>query len=279
MSYRMQRFVWQFGGYLFLLLILLIIAFPIYWILLTAVKPASLTYTAKPALWTWEPTLESFLELFQENPFHLWMFNSLWVTVANCAIAVAVGTTASYSLSRLRYPGRQFLSGLFFFVYLVPASLLFIPLYVILSDYRLLDNLWGLTWTYLTFTIPFCVWILKAYFAGIPIDLEEAALVDGANRFQALVRILLPIAAPGIAAATIFAFTLSWNEFLYAFIFLQDERKYTLSPGLTTLVYGDVFLWGQIMSGAVLMSVPVLFLYFFAQRFVVTGLTAGAVKG
>ncbi|MCB0090828.1 MAG: carbohydrate ABC transporter permease, partial [Caldilineaceae bacterium] len=149
----------------------------------------------------------------------------------------------------------------------------------ILSNYRLLDNLWGLAWTYLTFTIPFCTWILKAYFAGIPIDLEEAAMVDGATRFQALLRILLPLAAPGIAAAAIFAFTLSWNEFLYAFIFLQDERKFTLSPGLTTLVYGDVFLWGQIMAGAVLMSIPVLFLYFFAQRFVVTGLTAGAVKG
>ncbi|MCB0082489.1 MAG: carbohydrate ABC transporter permease [Caldilineaceae bacterium] len=279
MSYRQQRQLWHIGGYLFLAVVLIIIAFPIYWIILTAIKPASLTYTPKPALWTNEPTLESITKLFSNNPFHLWMFNSLWVTIVNCTIAVAVGTMASYSLSRLRYPGRQFLSGLFFFVYLVPASLLFIPLYVILSNYRLLDNLWGLAWTYLTFTIPFCTWILKAYFAGIPIDLEEAAMVDGATRFQALLRILLPLAAPGIAAAAIFAFTLSWNEFLYAFIFLQDERKFTLSPGLTTLVYGDVFLWGQIMAGAVLMSIPVLFLYFFAQRFVVTGLTAGAVKG
>lgn len=279
MSYRLQRQLWHIGGYLFLALVLIIIAFPIYWIILTSMKPASLTYTPKPALWTNEPTLESFIKLFDARPFHLWMFNSLWVTVVNCALAVAVGTMASYSLSRLRYPGRQFLSGLFFFVYLVPASLLFIPLYVILSNYRLLDNLWGLAWTYLTFTIPFCTWILKAYFAGIPIDLEEAAMVDGATRLQALLRILLPLAAPGIAAAAIFAFTLSWNEFLYAFIFLQDERKFTLSPGLTTLVYGDVFLWGQIMAGAILMSIPVLFLYFFAQRFVVTGLTAGAVKG
>ena len=279
MSYRQQRRLWHIGGYLFLAVVLIIIAFPIYWIILTAIKPASLTYTPKPALWTNEPTLESITKLFSNNPFHLWMFNSLWVTIVNCTIAVAVGTMASYSLSRLRYPGRQFLSGLFLFVYLVPASLLFIPLYVILSNYRLLDNLWGLAWTYLTFTIPFCTWILKAYFAGIPIDLEEAAMVDGATRFQALLRILLPLAAPGIAAAAIFAFTLSWNEFLYAFIFLQDERKFTLSPGLTTLVYGDVFLWGQIMAGAVLMSIPVLFLYFFAQRFVVTGLTAGAVKG
>ncbi|MEZ4664318.1 MAG: carbohydrate ABC transporter permease [Caldilineaceae bacterium] len=279
MSYRMQRQLWHIGGYLFLAIVLIIIAFPIYWIILTAIKPASLVYTPKPALWTNEPTLESIIELFDKNPFHLWMFNSLWVTIVNCTVAVAVGTMASYSLSRLRYPGRQFLSGLFFFVYLVPASLLFIPLYVILSNYRLLDNLWGLAWTYLTFTIPFCTWILKAYFAGIPIDLEEAAMVDGATRFQALLRILLPLAAPGIAAAAIFAFTLSWNEFLYAFIFLQDERKFTLSPGLTTLVYGDVFLWGQIMAGAIMMSIPVLFLYFFAQRFVVTGLTAGAVKG
>lgn len=279
MSYRLQQRLLRMAGFIVLGIILVFIAFPIYWIFLTAIKPATLVYTPRPALWTSEPTLQAMRDLFAKNPFETWMWNSLRVTVLNTVVAVAVGTLAAYSLSRLRYPGRELLSGLFFFVYLIPASLLFLPLYVLLSDLDLLDNLGGLAWTYLTFTVPFCTWILKAYFANIPVDLEEAALVDGATRVGALVRILLPLAAPGIAASAIFAFTLSWNEFLYAFIFIRDTNKLTLSPGLANLVFGDVFLWGQIMAGAVLMSIPVVVLYFVAQRFVVTGLTAGAVKG
>jgi len=201
------------------------------------------------------------------------------VSALNTIVAVVVGSLAAYSLSRLRYPGRQYLSGLFFFVYLIPASLLFVPLFVILNDFGLLNSLWGLTWVYLTFTVPFCTWILKAYFANIPADLEEAALVDGATRLRALYHVLLPMAAPGIAAAAIFAFTLSWNEFLYAYTFIRDVDKLTLAPGLTNMLFGDVFQWGQIMSAAVLMSLPTLVLYFVAQRYVVAGLTAGAVKG
>jgi multiple sugar transport system permease protein len=133
--------------------------------------------------------------------------------------------------------------------------------------------------SYLIFTVPFCTWMLRAYLASIPRELEEAGLVDGATRIQAIIFIILPLAAPGVAAATIFAFTLSWNEYLYAFILMNDSTKMTLSPGMTKLVFGDIFLWGMIMSGATLMSLPVVVLYFVAQRFVVSGLTAGSVKG
>ena len=132
---------------------------------------------------------------------------------------------------------------------------------------------------FLIFTVPFCTWMLRAYLTSIPPELEEAALVDGANRVQAMMLIILPLAAPGVAAATIFAFTLSWNEYLYAFILMTDSTKMTLSPGMTKLVFGDIFLWGMIMSGATMMSLPVVILYFVAQRFVVSGLTAGSVKG
>jgi len=132
---------------------------------------------------------------------------------------------------------------------------------------------------YLTFTIPFCVWLLKAYFLNIPMELEDAAMVDGATRFQSMIRVVMPLATPGIAAASVYAFTLSWNEYLYAFTLLSDSEKFTLAPGLTKLIFGDVFLWGLIMAGGVLMSIPVLLLYFFAQRYIVAGLAAGAVKG
>jgi ABC-type glycerol-3-phosphate transport system permease component len=148
-----------------------------------------------------------------------------------------------------------------------------------MSDLKLLDNFFGLIAVYLTFTIPFCIWLLKAYFLNIPMELEDAAMVDGATRFQSMVRVVLPLATPGIAAAAVYAFTLSWNEYLYAFILLSDSEKFTLAPGLTKLIFGDVFLWGMIMAGGVLMSIPVLLLYFFAQRYIVAGLAAGAVKG
>ena len=279
MTHRMQQRLWRYLGYFVLVIILIIVLFPIYWIFLTAVKPETLTYSPKPALWTNEPTLDNVRDLFARFPFLRWMLNSVRVAVTSTVVAVGVGTLAAYSLSRLRYPGRQVLSGLFFTVYLVPASLLFVPLFVLMNEYQLLDNLWGLSWTYMTFTIPFCTWMLKAYFSSIPRELEDAALVDGASRLTALVRIILPVASPGIASASIFAFTLSWNEFLFAFIFIRDNDKLTLGPGLTNLLFGDIFLWGQMMSAAVLMSLPVIILYFVAQRYVVSGLTAGSVKG
>jgi len=279
MNYRMQRLMWRILGYVVLVIILIVVIFPIYWIFLTAVKPATLTYSPQPSLWTNEPTLDNVRDLVDRFPFFRWMLNSLRVALTSTLVAVGVGTLAAYSLSRLRYPGRQILSGVFFTVYLVPASLLFVPLFVLMNEYRLLDNLWGLSWTYMTFTIPFCTWILKAYFASIPRELEDAAMVDGASRLTALIRIILPVASPGIASASIFAFTLSWNEFLFAFIFIRDNEKLTLGPGLTNLLFGDIFLWGQMMAAAVMMSLPVIILYFVAQRFVVSGLTAGSVKG
>ena len=143
----------------------------------------------------------------------------------------------------------------------------------------MLDNFVALVAVYLTFTIPFSIWLLKAYFLSIPMDLEDAAMVDGATRFQSMIRVVLPLAAPGIAAASIYSFTLSWNEYLYAFTLLSDSEKFTLAPGLTKLIFGDVFLWGMIMAGGFLMSLPVLLIYFVAQRYIVAGLAAGAVKG
>jgi multiple sugar transport system permease protein len=258
---------------------LVIVVFPLYWMLLTAFDPPTLSYSAQISLMPKRITLAAFSQLLREYPFLLWMWNSAAVALISTLLAVVVGTLAAYSLARLRYPGRGFLAGLFFLAYIFPATLLVVPVFVILSVLGLTDDYMGLVMSYLIFTVPFCTWMLRAYLTSIPPELEEAGLVDGATRIQAMILIILPLAAPGVAAATIFAFTLSWNEYLYAFILMNDSTKMTLSPGMTKLVFGDIFLWGMIMSGATLMSLPVVVLYFVAQRFVVSGLTAGSVKG
>ena len=258
---------------------LVIVVFPLYWMLLTAFDPPSLSYSTSVSLLPKRLTLSAMSQLLREYDFLLWMWNSATVACISTLLAVVVGTLAAYSLARLRYPGRGFLAGVFFLAYIFPATLLVVPVFVILSVLGLTDDYIGLVLSYLIFTVPFCTWMLRAYLTSIPPELEEAALVDGATRIQAMLLIILPLAAPGVAAATIFAFTLSWNEYLYAFILMTDSTKMTLSPGMTKLVFGDIFLWGMIMAGATLMSLPVVLLYFVAQRFVVSGLTAGSVKG
>jgi multiple sugar transport system permease protein len=258
---------------------LVIVVFPLYWMLLTAFDPPSLSYTSQISLLPKRLTFSAMAQLLREYDFLLWMWNSATVAIISTLLAVVVGTLAAYSLARLRSPGRGFLAGVFFLAYIFPATLLVVPVFVILSVLGLTDDYIGLVLSYLIFTVPFCTWMLRAYLTGIPPELEEAALVDGATRVQAMLLIILPLAAPGVAAATIFAFTLSWNEYLYAFILMTDSTKMTLSPGMTKLVFGDIFLWGMIMSGATLMSLPVVLLYFVAQRFGASGLTAGSVKG
>lgn len=278
-SYSAQKLIIRFLGWALLALVLLIALFPVYFMGITSLHPPSLSFGNKPTVFTTDLTLKAFRDLLAQYPFLTWLRNTFLISICSTILSVTFSTFAAYSLSRLRYPGRRGLSNAVFLVYLFPSTLLFIPIYILLSDLKLLDNFFGLIGVYLTFTIPFCVWLMKAYFLNIPMELEDAAMVDGATRFQSLVRVVLPLATPGIAAASVYAFTLSWNEYLYAFTLLSDSEKFTLAPGLTKLIFGDVFLWGMIMAGGVLMSLPVLLLYFFAQRYIVAGLAAGAVKG
>jgi ABC-type glycerol-3-phosphate transport system permease component len=266
-------------GWLLLAVVLLIALFPPYFMTITALHPPSLSFNRTPTLFSTDLTLKAFTDLFEKYPYATWMVNTTVVSVSSTIFSVSVATLAAYSLSRLRYPGRGSLSSAVFFVYLFPSTLLFIPMYIVLNSLHLLDWLPALIAVYLTFTVPFSIWLLKAYFLTIPRELEDAALVDGATRWQSLVLIVMPLATPGIAVACIYSFTLAWNEYLFAFTLLSDQTKFTLAPGLTKLIFGDVFLWGMIMAGGVLMSLPLLVLYFVAQRYIVAGLSAGAVKG
>lgn len=276
-GYRARKLIVRTIGWVILAIVLLIALFPVYFMSLTAFHPPSLS--ANPVVFTTDFNLKGFRDLFHKHPFLSWMRNTFLISLFSTILSVTFSTFAAYSLSRLRYPGRRFLSNAAFLVYLFPSTLLFIPIFILLKDLNLLDNFFSLVAVYLTFTIPFCIWLLKAYFLSIPMELEDAAMVDGATRFQSMVRVVLPLATPGIAAASIYSFTLAWNEYLYSFILLSSSEKFTLSPGLTKLIFGDVFQWGMIMAGGFLMSIPVLLIYFVAQRYIVAGLAAGAVKG
>jgi ABC-type glycerol-3-phosphate transport system permease component len=277
--HRAQFIAIRAFGCALLAVVLLIALFPPYFMVITAFHPPSLSFNRTPTLFSTDLSLTAFTDLFTKFPYLTWMANTTVVSVCSTIFSVTVASLAAYSLSRLRYPLRGTLSSAVFFVYLFPSTLLFIPMYIVLNSLHLLDWLPALIAVYLTFSIPFSIWLLKAYFLTIPRELEDAALVDGATRWQSLVFVIMPLATPGIAVACIYSFTLAWNEYLYAFTLLSDQTKFTLAPGLTKLIFGDVFLWGMIMAGGVLMSAPLLVLYFMAQRYIVAGLSAGAVKG
>jgi multiple sugar transport system permease protein len=202
----------------------------------------------------------------------------LIVGIATTLIAVGFGAMAGYALTRLRFFGRSGLARVVVFTYLAPATILFIPLYAMMNSAGLRDSLSGLVLAHLTFSVPFATWILMGYFRTVPIELEEAALVDGAGRFTLLWRIVLPLAAPAVVVCAVFAFTASWRELIYALVLVQARDKMTLPIGLTSYVVGDNFFWGQMMAAATLMSLPPLILYLFGQRWVIQGWTAGAVK-
>ena len=258
--------------------------FPFYWMLVTSIRPDRELYRPWMApnytpFWTAHPTLEHTIDLLTGTLFIRWMANTLLIASVATLISLFCGILAGYALSRLKFPFGGALGTGIFITYLVPQTLLFIPLANIIRNFQLGDTPWALILTYPTFLIPFCTWLLMGYFKAIPRELEECARIDGATRWKAMLYIIIPIAVPGILSAGIFAFTLSWNEFIYALVFLSSAEQKTISVGVTSeLVRGDVFYWGQLMAGALLGSVPVAFIYSFFVEYYVAGLT-GSVKG
>jgi multiple sugar transport system permease protein len=258
--------------------------FPFYYMAVTAIRPDREMYIPwnRPnfaPFWTAHPTLEHFALLFQETLFSQWMVNTFLISAGSTAISLFCGLLAAYALARLRFPGGGAMGTGIFVTYLVPQTLLFIPLGEVIRTFRLVDSPWALILTYPTFLIPFCTWLMMGYFRTIPKELEECAQIDGASRVQAMVRIVFPVAMPGILSAGIFAFTLSWNEFLYALVFLSSASQKTIPVGVVSeLVRGDTFFWGPLMAGALLGSIPVAFVYSFFVEQYVSAMT-GAVKG
>jgi multiple sugar transport system permease protein len=262
-------------------LFLIVTLFPFYWMLITSIKPNAELYNVRMnPFMVLQPTLDHFRYLLRETIFLTWSFNTLYVSILSTAISLVAGILAGYALARLRFKGAGIIAVGIFVTYLVPPTLLFIPLADVVRTFGLLDSPWALILTYPTFLIPFCTWLLMGYFKAIPRELEECAMIDGATRIQALMKIVLPLALPGILSAGIFAFTLSWNEFIYALVFLSSTDIKTIPVGVVSeLIRGDVFFWGPLMAGALLGSIPVAIIYSFFVEYYVAGLTAGAVKG
>jgi multiple sugar transport system permease protein len=266
--------------YLPLAVFVFVLIFPFYWMAITAVKPnAQLTdYNNFSPFWVVKPTLDHIKYLLFETSYPGWLWNTLVVAVCATALSLVASVFAAYAIERVRFSGSRPVGLLIFLAYLVPPSILFIPLAVIVFKFGIYDTKLALIFTYPTFLIPFCTWLLMGYFRSIPFELEESALVDGASRWQILIRVILPLAVPGLISAGIFAFTLSWNEFIYALTFIQSSENKTVPVGvLTELVRGDVFEWGSLMAGALFGSLPVVILYSFFVDYYVSSMT-GAVK-
>ena len=259
---------------------LLLALFPFYWMAITSVKPNAELYNKNMMpLLVHNPTLKHYVGLLTETSFLLWTWNTLLVAVISTAISLVLGTMLAYPLARMRFVGAGLIAITVAAIYLVPQPLLFLPLADVINRLDLGNTLTAVILTYPTMLVPFCAWLLIGYFKTVPKELEEAARIDGASRFQTMRRVFLPLCTPGFISAGIFAFTLSQNEFLYALIFLTKSSVRTVPVGvIAELIRGDVFYWGQLMAGALLGSIPVALIYSFFVEHYVAGLTSGSVK-
>jgi len=265
--------------YLPLAVFVFVLLFPFYWMAITSFKPNNelLSRDGNP-FWIIEPTLAHVKKLLFDTAYPQWMWNTVLVSTVATFFSLAASVFAAYAIERLRFSGAKQTGLAIFLAYLVPPSILFIPLASVVFQLGLFDTRLALILTYPTFLIPFCTWLLMGYFRTIPFELEECALIDGATRWQILVKIVLPLAVPGLISAGIFAFTLSWNEFIYALTFISSSEYKTLPVGVVTeLVEGDVYHWGSLMAGALFGSLPVAFVYSFFVEYYVSGMT-GSVK-
>ncbi|HEX5091499.1 MAG TPA: carbohydrate ABC transporter permease [Burkholderiales bacterium] len=266
--------------YLPLSLIVLVLLFPFYWMVVTAVKPKQhlLDLDAYNPFWTLSPTLEHINDLLFKTDYPLWLWNTMFIAVSATILSLIASVLAAYAIVRIRYRGAQTAGGLIFLAYLVPPSILFIPLSTVVFQYGLFDTPFALILTYPTILIPFSTWLLMGYFKTIPYELEECALIDGASRWQILVKIVLPLAIPGLISAAIFCLTLCWNEFIYALTFINTTDKKTVPVAIVTaFTDGDQYRWGSLMAGALVGSLPLVVLYAFFVEHYVSAMT-GAVK-
>jgi multiple sugar transport system permease protein len=257
----------------------ILVLFPFYWMTITSFKSEEQMRSLISMFWPKPLVGENYEQLLNKTDFVKWYGNSATVAIASTLVATAVGTIGAYALARLKFLGRGFMASATLITYLVPPSILFIPLYAQMRNLGLANSLAGLIAAYPSFTVPFVTWLLMGYFESIPEELEEAAMIDGATRFGAFYRIVLPLSAPGVLAAGLYAFTQAWNEFLYALVFITDGKLRTLPVGLASFITGDVYGWGYLMAGAVLTTLPVIAAYIYLQKYMVEGLTAGGVKG
>jgi multiple sugar transport system permease protein len=273
-------------SYFFLVLFAIFFLLPPVYMLITSLKTSAEISAATNPWWVFHPTLENYTGLLTSNEYLTFFRNSAIVSVFVVSITMLISVPAAFALSRMRFWGSATLATGVFLTYLIPETLLFLPLFKMFAtfkewtDIQIINRWWVLLIVYPTLTVPFCTWIMIGYFASIPKELDEAALIDGATWMQTLTKIFIPVALPGLIAATIFAFTVSWAQFLYPLAFTTSVNQLVLPVGIiTSLVKADVYNWGQIMTGALLGAAPPLIIYAFLMDYYIAGLTAGATKG
>ncbi len=280
-SLRQERRWALVTAYVSLVIAAVVMLAPPVYMLLTSLKTSAEVADLAGNPWmVHHPTLENYWAIIGNPMFRGFFYNSIIVTVAVVAVTMVISVLAAFALARMKFFGSQVLATGVFLTYLVPDTLLFIPLYQIVGGLGLLNSIWGLVLVYPTLTVPFCTWIMIGYFASIPKELDEAALIDGANWMQMLTKIFIPVALPGIIAATIFAFTVSWAAFVYPTAFITQPDSMPLTIGVVSqLIRGDTFAWGQLMAGALIAALPPVVVYAFLMDYYIAGLTAGATKG
>lgn len=277
---RVQDGIISVISYILLAILLSLWLFPVLWMILTTFKPNPEITRNEAPLAILEPTFDNVTYLFQETEFVNWTVNSLIVSVTTTVFSVIVGTLAAYALVRFTLKGGKTLGMGIFVTYLLPQTLLFIPMAYVIQQLGLYDNLFALVLVYPTMMVPFCTWLMMGYFSQIPRDMEESARVDGASHWQAFTLVNLPLAIPGIISAAIFTFTLSWSEYLYSLVLIPSSASQTIPVGVpNALSSGDVFIWGSLMAAALIGSLPVVLVYAFFMNYFVSGMLAGAVKG
>jgi multiple sugar transport system permease protein len=278
MTRRRSR-TYQVAVYLALSVFVVVALSPLYWMVLSSFRTEKQIFSREGMLVPRDLTLEPYRYAIVEKGLLTWLMNSLIISSATVLTSLIINLMAGYALARLQFPGRNFIAKLLVYSYLVPSSLLFIPMFVIMSNVGLLDSRVGLIITYLSFAVPFGTWLLFGYFTTIPREIEDAARIDGCSYFGVLRRVVVPLAKPAIVVSCIFNFSDSWNEFLYASVIITDNAKKTAPLGLPTFHRADFWQWGPLMASAVAMTIPAIILFMISQRWVVQGLSAGAVKG
>ena len=267
------------GRYLLVYGVALIILLPFIWVLLSAFKPESELLRYPPTLWPERWTLENFTQFFQATSFHVAMFNSGMIAAATTVLAMAVAAPAAYALARFHNPLFEGVARLFVYTYMIPAILLVLPVYKIFFSLGLGNNLWGLVPIYTALVLPLMLWTLRSFFAGMPVELEDAAMIDGATRFQAFRKVVLPQAIPGLIATGIVAINIGWSEYLFAATLLTSPDNMTISPRLASFMGRGLYNWGWLMAGALAVTAPLIVLAAIMQRHLIAGWGAGALKG
>lgn len=259
---------------------IVIIAFPFFWIISTAVRPETELFVRPPSLLPGKITFEHFRRLLMETPFPIYFRNSAIVALGTTVMVIAIGSLGAYSLSRFQFRGRAMIARVVLLTYLMPSVVLFLPLYLIMAELNLVNTLFSLVLAYMTFALPFALWLLRSFIDAIPVEIELAAMVDGASRMGAFFDVVLPQALPGIISTALFTFILSWNEYLYALVLTNRDTEKPLPPGVITMLTSSYNVeWALLMAASVMMSLPLILSFAFMQKHLTRGFGAGAVKG